>query len=44
MWKFSKKNSSKLIIIVKDNNEIFMDIPFVAMNFSKLINYSTKIC
>ncbi len=41
---FSKRNSSKSKSIVKDNSEIFRDIPFVEMIFSKLINYLTNVC
>jgi len=38
MLKFSKIISSKLKNIVKDNSEYLQNIPFVEMNFSKLIN------
>jgi hypothetical protein len=38
MLKFSKIISSKSKNIVKDNSEYLQNIPFVEMNFSKLIN------
>jgi hypothetical protein len=42
---FSKIISSKSKNIVKNNSEYLgILIPFVEMNFSKLINYSTDMC
>jgi hypothetical protein len=41
--KISKIVSSKSKNIVKENR-IFKNIPFVEMNVSKLINYSTNMC
>jgi hypothetical protein len=44
MLKISKIISSKSKNIVKKNSEYLKNIPFVEMNVSKLINYSTGMC
>jgi hypothetical protein len=44
MLKFSKIISSKSKNIVKENSEIFRNIVFVEMNFSKLIHYLMDMC
>ncbi len=44
MLKFSKIISSKSKNIVKENSGFKKNIPFVEMNVSKLISYSTCMC
>jgi hypothetical protein len=44
MLRISKIISSKSKNIVNDNSEYFRNIPYVEMNSSKLIKYSTDVC